>query len=204
MVRKLKASGTGEYVVSQGIGDPQPNILGNPVLTDPNAPVPAANAYTIAFGDFSKYVAIRDAGGLRVERSDDYAFANDLVTFRDLTHRLEGADQWKQLGGQVAPNQECWPSRLSMIGRLGRGSNVGEPNHDRVVGVVPLQSASRLDHPDRAGGRCRSIHPGAGLRAPFADGVSDLLILPVVRSWDGNLMVDPFGNLPETAVDAWS
>lgn len=39
---------------------------------------------------------------------------------------------------------------------------------------------------------------------PFADGVSDLLILPVVRSWDGNLMVDPFGNLPEAAVDAWS
>jgi hypothetical protein len=38
---------------------------------------------------------------------------------------------------------------------------------------------------------------------PWPDGLRDLLVLPVVESWDGNLMVDPFGNSPEAAVNAW-
>ena len=82
IVRKLKASGTGEYILDVGLGDAQPRILGSPVLVDQNMAVPAANAFTIAFGDFSKYFLIRDAGGLRVERSDDFAFQSDLVSYR--------------------------------------------------------------------------------------------------------------------------
>jgi hypothetical protein len=39
--------------------------------------------------------------------------------------------------------------------------------------------------------------------APWPDGTSDLLILPTPRSWDGNLMLDPFGNAPEEADEAW-
>lgn len=39
--------------------------------------------------------------------------------------------------------------------------------------------------------------------APWPDGTSDLLILPTPRSWDGNLMLDPFGNAPEEAAKAW-
>jgi hypothetical protein len=39
--------------------------------------------------------------------------------------------------------------------------------------------------------------------APWPDGTSDLLILPTPRSWDGNLMLDPFGNAPEEANEAW-
>jgi len=39
--------------------------------------------------------------------------------------------------------------------------------------------------------------------SPPADGQEDLLILPAPRSWDGNLMIDPFGNWPEAAIDAW-
>jgi hypothetical protein len=39
--------------------------------------------------------------------------------------------------------------------------------------------------------------------APWPDGTSDLLILPTLRSWDGNLMLDPFGNAPEEADEAW-
>lgn len=38
---------------------------------------------------------------------------------------------------------------------------------------------------------------------PWPDGTSDLLILPTPRSWDGNLMLDPFGNCRETAIAAW-
>jgi HK97 family phage major capsid protein len=82
--RKLKASGTGDYILSFGLGDPQPNMLGKPVIIDNNMAVPAANAYTIAFGDFSEYFLIRYARGVRIERSDDFAFQNDLVTFRGI------------------------------------------------------------------------------------------------------------------------
>jgi hypothetical protein len=39
--------------------------------------------------------------------------------------------------------------------------------------------------------------------APWPDGTSDLVILPTLRSWDGNLMLDPFGNAPEEADEAW-
>jgi hypothetical protein len=39
--------------------------------------------------------------------------------------------------------------------------------------------------------------------APWPDGTSDLLILPTPRSWDGNLILDPFGNAPEEADEAW-
>ncbi len=39
--------------------------------------------------------------------------------------------------------------------------------------------------------------------SPPADGVTELMILPTPISWDGNVMVDPFGNWPAAAVDAW-
>ena len=39
--------------------------------------------------------------------------------------------------------------------------------------------------------------------APWPDGTSDLLILPTPRSWDGNLLLDPFGNWTDAATDAW-
>jgi HK97 family phage major capsid protein len=41
----------------------------------------ATGAKSVAFGDLSQFF-IRMVGGVRFERSDDYAFANDLVTFR--------------------------------------------------------------------------------------------------------------------------
>ena len=37
----------------------------------------------MAFGDFSTYF-VRQVNGVRFERSDDYAFNTDLVTFRAL------------------------------------------------------------------------------------------------------------------------
>ncbi len=36
-----------------------------------------------------------------------------------------------------------------------------------------------------------------------ADGVTELMILPTPISWDGNVMLDPFGNWPQAAIDAW-
>lgn len=89
-VRKIRtdsgaSAGTGEYMWQPGLQAGQPDrLLGRPVVTDPNMPVMAANALSIGFGDFSEYFVIRDVRQIRFQRSDDFAFANDLVTFRCL------------------------------------------------------------------------------------------------------------------------
>lgn len=79
--RKLKDS-QGQYLWQPSIQVGAPDtLLGKPVHTDPNVAAVATGAKAVAFGDFSQYF-VRMAGGVRFERSDDYAFANDLVTFR--------------------------------------------------------------------------------------------------------------------------
>lgn len=79
-VRKLKDSQQ-NYLVDRLGQEGDLRLLGRPVVLEPNMPNMAINAKSILFGDFSAYV-IRDVGSIRIERSDDFAFANDLVTFR--------------------------------------------------------------------------------------------------------------------------
>jgi HK97 family phage major capsid protein len=91
-LRKLRdgAGGTVGAVLwqpslTQGIQGAEPDkLLGHNVWTDPNVASLASNAKVIAFGDFSAYY-IRIASGFTLERSDDYAFNTDLVTFRGKT-----------------------------------------------------------------------------------------------------------------------
>jgi HK97 family phage major capsid protein len=81
--RKLK-DGQGQYLWQPSIQVGAPDtLLGKPVNTDPNMAAVALNAKSVAFGDFSQYF-VRMAGGVRFERSDDYAFNSDLVTFRGI------------------------------------------------------------------------------------------------------------------------
>lgn len=81
VVRKLKTS-TGEYAWQPGLTAGQPDsILGKPVYTDPNVAAVALNAKSVLFGDFSQFF-VRMVGPIRFERSDDFAFSSDLVTFR--------------------------------------------------------------------------------------------------------------------------
>jgi HK97 family phage major capsid protein len=56
-------------------------LLGKPLVADPFMPAQATSALAIAFGDFSQFF-VRLVGGVRFERSDDFAFSTDLVTFR--------------------------------------------------------------------------------------------------------------------------
>ena len=56
-------------------------LLGKPLVADPFMPALATSAKSILFGDFSQYF-VRLVGGVRFERSDDFAFGSDLVTFR--------------------------------------------------------------------------------------------------------------------------
>jgi len=83
-VRKVKDT-TNQYLWQPGLAAGTPDtILGRPVFTDPNIAVFAANAKVAAFGDFTQYYLVRDVASVRFERSDDFAFANDLITFRVL------------------------------------------------------------------------------------------------------------------------
>jgi HK97 family phage major capsid protein len=63
-------------------------LLGFPVYTDPSIASIASNAKVICFADFSAYY-VRTAGSFVFERSDDYAFNTDLVSFRGKT-RMDG------------------------------------------------------------------------------------------------------------------
>jgi HK97 family phage major capsid protein len=59
-------------------------LLGKPIVADPFMPQFGSSALSIAFGDFSQFV-VRLVGGVRFERSDDFAFGTDLVSFRCVT-----------------------------------------------------------------------------------------------------------------------
>lgn len=79
-VRKLKGSDN-NYLWVPGLAGAPDTILGKPVVTDPNVAATAIAAKSVGFGDLSAYY-VRLAGGIRFERSDEFAFQNDLVTYR--------------------------------------------------------------------------------------------------------------------------
>lgn len=80
-VRKIKtADGVYAWQSSVVAGEPD-TILGKPVYIDTYVPDAAVSVESIIFGDFSSLVT-RIAGGVRFERSDDFAFNADMSTFR--------------------------------------------------------------------------------------------------------------------------
>ena len=81
-VRKLKDT-TNQYLIDRLGVQGELSLLGRPVVIDTNVPDAATSAKSVLFGDFSAYY-LRDVRELRFERSDDYAFNQDLVTFRAL------------------------------------------------------------------------------------------------------------------------
>lgn len=59
------------------------SLLGYPIFTTPFlSAVGTAAGTPMAFGNFGEGFVIRDVGSVRVERSDDFAFSSDLVTWR--------------------------------------------------------------------------------------------------------------------------
>jgi HK97 family phage major capsid protein len=87
-VRKLKDT-AGNYVFSPALsGDKRDLILGYEVYENPAMADPATSAKSVLFGHLPSYF-VRTVGGLRVDRSDDYAFQNDLISFR-ITMRTDG------------------------------------------------------------------------------------------------------------------
>jgi HK97 family phage major capsid protein len=58
-------------------------LLGKPIVADTFMPAAATGAFSVGFGDFAQFF-VRLVGGVRFERSDDFAFGSDLITFRCL------------------------------------------------------------------------------------------------------------------------
>lgn len=80
-IRKLKDS-QNQYLWQPSIQVGAPDVLlGKPVHTDPNVAAVALSAKSVIFGDISQYF-VRIVNAIRFERSDDFAFDSDLVTFR--------------------------------------------------------------------------------------------------------------------------
>lgn len=80
-VRTFKDS-VGRYIFDPALSaDKQDLLLGYPIYENPDMASPATGAKSVLFGDLASYY-VRQVGGLRLDRSDDFAFSNDLVTFR--------------------------------------------------------------------------------------------------------------------------
>jgi HK97 family phage major capsid protein len=86
-VRKLKDT-AGYYIFSPALADGNDQVLSFPVYENPAMVDAATTAKSVLFGHLPSYF-VRMAGGLRLDRSDDYAFNADLVTFR-ATMRVDG------------------------------------------------------------------------------------------------------------------
>lgn len=86
-VRKLKDT-AGFYIFSPALADGNDQLLNFPVYENPAMASQATAAKSVVFGHLPSYY-VRMAGGLRLDRSDDYAFNADLVTFR-ATMRVDG------------------------------------------------------------------------------------------------------------------
>jgi HK97 family phage major capsid protein len=80
-VRKLKDT-TNQYLwqPSTQIGQPD-RLLSFPVVEVPAIAAMGTGIKSIGFGDFAGYY-VRDVGSVRLERSDEFAFSSDLVTWR--------------------------------------------------------------------------------------------------------------------------
>jgi len=87
VVRKLKDN-NGAYVFSPALADGNDRVLSYPVFENPAMANTGLSAKSVLFGHLPSYY-VRMAGGLRLDRSDDFAFSADLVTFR-ATMRVDG------------------------------------------------------------------------------------------------------------------
>ncbi len=84
-LRKLKDNDD-NYLWRPGLtADAPDTILGYPVFADPNMPTLATGNKTVVFGNLSRGLLIRMAGGVRVERSSEYAWDTDLESWKFTT-----------------------------------------------------------------------------------------------------------------------
>ena len=87
-VRKLKDS-AGYYLFSPSLSaEARDLLLGYPIYENPAMATAASAVRPVIFGNLPSYY-VRQVGGIKLDRSDDFAFNTDLVTFR-ATFRVDG------------------------------------------------------------------------------------------------------------------
>jgi HK97 family phage major capsid protein len=87
-MRKLKDT-AGNYVFSPALdGNSRDLLLGRPVYENPHMANAGTANKSVICGHLPSYF-VRMVGGIRLDRSDEYAFNQDLVTFR-ATMRVDG------------------------------------------------------------------------------------------------------------------
>lgn len=87
-IRQIK-DGNGTYVFTPSLVQGQPDqLLGYALHENPAIAACATAAKSIVVGHLPSYY-VRSAGGLRLDRSDEFAFDTDLVTFK-ATMRVDG------------------------------------------------------------------------------------------------------------------
>lgn len=88
-VRKLKDT-AGNYIFSPAAdGNQRDLLLGREVYENPHVPSAGTAAKSVIAGHMPSFM-VRSVGGIRLDRSDDFAFNADLVTFR-ASMRVDGA-----------------------------------------------------------------------------------------------------------------
>jgi HK97 family phage major capsid protein len=85
-IRKLKDT-AGNYLYQVGIGQPD-TFAGFPIAENPALAATGTGVKSVLFGHLPSY-KVRMAGGIQVAQSADYAFNQDVTTFR-VTMRVDG------------------------------------------------------------------------------------------------------------------
>jgi len=87
-MRTLK-DGAGNFVFQPSMSESTPDrVLGVPLYENSAMAAIGASTKSVIAGHFPSYY-VRTVGGIRLDRSDDFAFSSDLVTFR-CTFRVDG------------------------------------------------------------------------------------------------------------------
>ena len=87
-VRKLKDT-AGNYVFQPSLAMDSPDmLLGKPIYENPSMAEATTGTKSVIVGHLPSYY-VRSVGGLKLDRSDDYAFNQGLATFR-ATFRVDG------------------------------------------------------------------------------------------------------------------
>ena len=87
-VRKLKDN-AGQYLFTPSMSsEARDMLIGHAIFENPAMATAASAVKPVIFGHLPSYY-VRQVGGLKLDRSDDFAFSSDLVTFR-ATFRVDG------------------------------------------------------------------------------------------------------------------
>ncbi len=83
-VRQLQSSG-GYYIFSPAASADQRDLIGGyPVFENPHMVSTATSAKSVIFGDLKSYMVRIAGGGIQMDRSDEFAFNQGLVTYRSM------------------------------------------------------------------------------------------------------------------------